>query len=77
MSDERDLFKLIEFTNDRLSDLQNNYRVLNDHHHSVEIKVNTLETRLDTAIQILKFFVSPGVAILILVDLLRMAGIIS
>ena len=78
MSDERgDVYKLLEYTNDRISELQENYKVLNDHHQNLEINVNTLQTRLDTAISLLKFFISPGVALLILVDLLRMAGMIS
>ena len=78
MSEERgELYKLLEYTNDRISELQGNYKVLNDHHQGLEITVNTLETRLDTAISLLKFFISPGVALLILVDLLRMAGIIT
>ena len=68
--DGADIYKLIEFTNDRLSDLQKSYAVLNEHHHILELDFNIVKTRLDTCIQILKFFVSPGVALLILVDLL-------
>lgn len=85
MSDEaKDVYKLLEYTNDRITeiqedskDLRKSYGILNDHHHSLEINVNTLSTQLHTAIQILKFFISPGVAVLIIVDLLRMCGIIT
>ena len=78
MSEEDgNIYKLLEYTNERITDLQGNYRVLNDHHQTLEINVNTLSTQLHTAIQILKFFISPGVAVLILVDLLRMGGFIS
>ena len=69
--------RLLEYTNERITDLQDSYRVLNDHHHNLEINVNTLQIRIDTSIQILKFFISPGVALLILVDLLRLAGLIT
>ncbi len=75
--DGSDIHKLLEYTNDRITELQDSYKVLNEHHHDLELDVNTLTTRVDTSIQILKFFVSPGVAVLIIVDLLRMAGIIS
>lgn len=78
MSEEDgNVYKLLEYTNERITDLQESYKVLNDHHHTLELNVNTLTTRLDTAIQILKFFISPGVAVLIIVDLLRMGGLIS
>ena len=85
MSEEDgNIHKLIEYTNERLTDIQEDnkdlrksYGVLNEHHHTLELNVNTLTTRLDTAIQILKFFISPGVAVLIIVDLLRMGGLIS
>lgn len=84
MSEEGDnIYKLLEYTNERITDVQNDtkelresYKVLNDHHHTLEIDVNTLSTQLKTAIQILTFFISPGVAILIIVDLLRMGGVI-
>ena len=81
--DDRDIHKLLEYTNERITDLQGDtkdlrksYNVLNDHHHTLELNVNTLTTQVTTAIQILKFFISPGVAVLIIVDLLSMGGII-
>ena len=74
--DDGNVHKLLEYTNERITDLQESYKVLNDHHHNLELDVNTLSTQLHTAIQILKFFISPGVALLIIVDLLRMGGII-
>ena len=74
--DDGNVHKLLEYTNERITDLQESYKVLNDHHHNLELDVNTLSTQLHTAIQILKFFISPGVAILIIVEGLRMGGII-
>ena len=77
MSDgEGDIYKLIEITNERLTDLQKNYRVLNENHHNLELSFTEVRAQLETVAQIVKFFISPAVALLMLAELLKLTGII-
>lgn len=77
MSEEDQLLKLIEVTNERLTDLQKSYRVLNEHHHSLEMEFSTLKTQITLVCQIIKFFISPAMALLILSEVARIAGIVK
>ena len=71
-----DIHTLINYTNDRITDLQRNFQVLNDCHHVLELKYTKLETRLDTLVKLVQFFVAPGTAIMILIELLKMGKVI-
>ena len=73
----QDLYKLLDVMNDRLTDLQKNYGVLNESHHKLEMEFTTMKARIDTTCDIVKFFVSPSLAFLILVQLATMCGIIK
>jgi len=78
MSDDGgEIYRLIEVTNDRLTDLQKNYRVLNDNHHNLELRFTEMRARLETIVQIIKFFISPAVALLVLAELLTLVGVIK
>ena len=71
-----DIRTLIAFTNGRISELQRNYQVLNDCHHELEIKYTKLNTRLDTLVKLVQFFITPGMATLILIELLKAGKVI-
>lgn len=77
MSDEgRDIYKLIEITNERLTDLQRSYLVLNDNHHTLQLSFVEVKTKLETIYWIIKFFISPTLALLVLAELCKIGGII-
>jgi hypothetical protein len=71
-----DIRTLIAYTNDRITDLQKNYQVLNDCHHILELKYTRLDTRLETVIKLVQFFIAPGTAALIMIELLKIGGVI-
>ncbi len=73
MSDE--IYKVIEIMNDRITDLQLSYRVLNDNHRTLEVGFTEMRAQFDTIGAIVKFFISPSLAFLILVQLARFAGV--
>ena len=69
---EREYFlDLLEVTNQRLTDLQKSYRILNDHSQSQEIEIVKLNTKLDTTVSIVKWFISPIAAVNLAIQLLR------
>ena len=74
--DTRDTNKLLDYTNERITQLQKSYGVLNDCHHELELKYTRMETQLSTLFTIVKFFISPGVALMILIDLLKLGKVI-
>ena len=74
MSSE-DIYKIVEMMNDRITDLQKSYRVLNDHSQTQEIEIVKINTKLDTIASIIKFFITPGVALLVVVQVARLAGV--
>jgi len=76
LSDEAGVRELLEYTNNRITALQANFQTLNDCHHELEIKYTRMETRLDTVVQLVKWLITPGTGILILVELLKAVGII-
>lgn len=68
-----DRFNLI---NDRITDLQSSYQVLNECHHGLELKFTQMETRFDTLVKIIQFFLAPGTAVIILIELLKMGKVV-
>ena len=70
-----DIYKVVEMMNDRITDLQKSYRVLNDHSQTQEIEIVKINTKLDTIADIIKFFITPGVALLVIVQVARLAGV--
>ena len=74
---ERDyLLELLETTNLRLTDLSKSYRVLNDNHQSLEIKMTRLESRIDTTASIVKWLISPVAVVGLLIQILQIYGVI-
>jgi hypothetical protein len=71
-----DIRTLIAYTNDRITDLQKSYQVLNDCHHILELKYTRLDTRLETVVKLVQFFIAPGTAALIMIELLKIGGVI-
>jgi len=74
--DVRDTNKLLDYTNERLTLLQKNFQILNDCHHELELKYTRMETQLGTVVQIVKWFVSPGMALMIILELLKLGKVI-
>ena len=72
MSEE--IYKVIELMNDRITDLQLSYRVLNDSHRNLEVGFTEMRAQFNTIGALTKFFISPSIAFLILVQLARFAG---
>ena len=76
MSERDYLLELLETTNQRLTDLSKSYRVLNDNHQSLEIKMTRLESRIDTTAAIVKWLISPAAVLGFLLQLLQVCGVI-
>ena len=76
MSEEVGVRELLEYTNERITELKQSYLVLNECHHTLEIKFTKLETTLSTLVKLVKFFIAPGTALLVLLELLKAAGIV-
>ena len=66
----------INLINDRITNLQSNYQVLNECHHDLELKFTKMETRMDTLVKLIQFFVAPGTAVVILIELLKAVKVI-
>lgn len=75
MSETEQLLKLIEVTNERLTDLQKSYRVLNECHHSLEMEFSVLKAQITLICQVIKFFISPAVALLLVAEIASLAGV--
>lgn len=71
-----DVYKLIEITNERLTDLQRSYLILNDNHHTLQLSFVEVKTKLETIYWIMKFFISPTLALLLLTEICKIGGII-
>jgi len=74
-----DVYRLIESLSDRVTDLSKSYRVLNEAHmetqsrlHTIELGQTELKTRIDTAISIVKWVLSPISLILLILRLYEM-----
>ena len=76
MSESADVYKILEVMGDRMTDLQKSYRVLNDAHVELRVEVIEMKTKLTTVYQILTFFVSPTMALILLAEFLRIVGVI-
>ena len=57
--------------------LKKSYNILNDHHHKIELDMNTLSTELKTCSTLIKWLVSPAMIIGLLIQLARLGGLIS
>ena len=71
MGEREHFLDLLEVTNQRLTDLHQSYRVLNDHSQAQEIEIVKLNTKLDTTVSIVKWFISPVAALSLLIQVLR------
>ena len=76
MSDKDYFIELLDTTNQRLTDLSKSYRVLNDNHQSLEIKMTRLESRIDTTASIVKWLISPVAVVGLLIQVLQVCGVI-
>ena len=72
-----DYVKLYEAINDRITDLHKSYRTLNDNHQNLEIGFIKLETEVKTVVKIVTWFVSPALAFMIIVELLKLSGVLQ
>jgi len=74
---ERDfLLELLETTNQRLTDLSKSYRILNDSHTNLEMRMTRIETRFDTTISILKWLISPAAVVGLVLQVLQIWNVI-
>lgn len=74
---ERDyVLEVLETTNLRLTDLSKSYRVLNDNHHKLELRLTRLESRIDTVTGIIKWLISPVAIIGLFLQILQICGVI-
>jgi len=69
-----DIYRLIEAYGERLTDLAKAYRVLNESHSDLELSVVKLETKVDTAVAIVKWILSPMAVISLIIKLVELAG---
>ena len=76
MSDQ-DVYRVLQVMNDRMTDIQKSYLVLNDNHHVLAMKQLKLETKLETIWTLLKFCITPGVIFTLFFEILRMAGVVN
>lgn len=71
-----DYLKLYEALNDRISDLTESYRILNDHSQSTELKIVKLETRVETVVSIVQWLISPVAIFSLLLQVLRIWNVV-
>ena len=64
-----DYLKLYEAMNDRIADLSKSYRILNDHSHLQAVDIAKLDTKIDTAVSIVKWFISPIALLSLIIQL--------
>lgn len=62
--------------NDRITDLQKSYRTLNDCHRELEKEFVELKTTVKTVVSIVKFFVTPGIALILVAEVLSLTGVV-
>ena len=76
MSERDFLLELLDTTNQRLTDLSKSYRVLNDSHTKLEMRMTRIETRFDTTVSILKWLISPAAVIGLVLQILEIWNVI-
>ena len=57
--------------------LTKSYNVLNDHHHTLEMNVMQLDTKLSTCVSLIKWLISPAMIIALILELARLSGVIQ
>ena len=68
-----DVLTMLDMMNDRMADLQKSYLVLNECHRTLDKEVAVLNARIETVSGIIKFFISPGMALLIIVKIIEIS----
>jgi hypothetical protein len=71
-----DYLSLYGAMNDRITDLSKSYRVLNDHSQATMVRIVKLETKIDTTISIVKWFISPIAFVSLVLQILRIWNVI-
>jgi len=74
---DQDVYRVLQVMNDRMTDIQKSYLVLNDNHHVLAMKQLKLETKLETIWTLLKFCITPSVIFTLFFEILRMAGVVN
>jgi hypothetical protein len=77
LSEDGDVYRVLQVMNERMTDIQKSYLVLNDNHHLLAMKQLKLETKLETIWTLLKFCVTPGIMITIVIEFLRIVGVVN
>ena len=67
-------YKLYQALSERVTDIAKNYRVLNENHHNTELKLTKLETKVNTAVSIVKWVLSPMAVISLAIKIAELAG---
>lgn len=62
---------------ERVTELSNSYKILNDNHHQLELDMMELDTQISTIANLVKWIISPGMIIALLIELARIGGIIT
>ena len=73
MDDEDQRF---DFMNQRIDDLATSIKVLNDHSRTQAIELTKLNTKLDTTVSIVKWFISPVALGSFILQVLRIWNVI-
>lgn len=74
-----DDYKVIKLISDRIDDLAESYRVLNESHINLELQFVELRTQLQTMVSLIKWLVTPSMvfsAIVFIVKLLELAKVL-
>jgi len=72
-----DIYKLIELLNDRYTELANSYRVLNDSHAKLEVSFVKFETKVNTAVSIMKYFVPSSLILSAIAFIIKLAELVG
>ena len=68
MDDEDQRF---DFMSQRIDEMAKSIKVLNDHSHTQEIEITKINTKLDTTVSIIKWFISPVALVSLIIQVLR------
>lgn len=72
-----DIYKIIELMGNRMTDISESYKILNDNHVNLERGFIQLKTKIETTVSIIKWFITPSIAVLLLSEILKIVGVVK
>lgn len=74
---EEGIYRLIDVMGDRVTDLAKSYRVLNEHHGTLQLEVTELRAQIKTVIAIVAWILAPISGLTLLLRIVELLGVVN